>query len=168
MFNKDNFLKFLMPVLLITVAIVQIYNVYANDLTPWKGGGFGMFAFTDRMEHRKVEIDLYYSGEKFKVDFRNLTPNSRERNFIHTMPTSERVKKLHTKDSSKCFKLHDEHTMEVQLTSEECEPQYSEGTILKDLKEAAFKPDSAVVNVNRIKFDTNSGRVTHERIIRKD
>lgn len=168
MIKNEDFHKFLIPVLLSIVACVQIYNAYTNNLTPWKGGGFGMFASIDRMEYRPVTIDIYKSGKKYKADFRNLVSSSRERNFIHTMPTSVRVKKLHTKASSKCFKLHDEHTMEVQLTSEECEPQYSEGTILKDLKEAAFKPDSAVVNVNRIKFDTNSGRVTHERIIRKD
>lgn len=165
---KDKFLKFLIPVLLTVVALMQIYNVNANNLTPWKGGGFGMFASIDRMERRPVEIDIYYSGNKFKADFRNLTSRNRERNFIHTMPTSERVKKLQIKASSQCYKLIDENTKEVQVILEECDYQNSEELFLKDLKESPFKPDSVVIKVNRLKFDTNSGMVTHEEIIRND
>jgi hypothetical protein len=35
------------PALLLLVATHHVYQVQANGLTPWKGGGFGMFATLD-------------------------------------------------------------------------------------------------------------------------
>lgn len=46
------------PALLVVVALVQAALVHTADLTPWKGGGFGMFAAVDRSEHRAVRVYL--------------------------------------------------------------------------------------------------------------
>lgn len=43
-------------VLLAAVALHQIYLVRTADLTPWKGGGFGMFASTDGLPQRTVLV----------------------------------------------------------------------------------------------------------------
>jgi hypothetical protein len=43
-------------VLLVLVAIVQIGLARSSALTPWKGGGFGMFASLDHGAFRTVEI----------------------------------------------------------------------------------------------------------------
>lgn len=40
--------------LLIGVALAQIYLALADDLLAWKGGGFGMFARLDGVEFREV------------------------------------------------------------------------------------------------------------------
>jgi len=48
--------RFVPVVLLIAVAIGQIVLVRAFDLTPWKGGGFGMFATLDHAAFRRVDI----------------------------------------------------------------------------------------------------------------
>ena len=42
--------------LLLTVAIAQVVLVKVADLSPWKGGGFGMFATTDGTAFRYVRL----------------------------------------------------------------------------------------------------------------
>jgi hypothetical protein len=45
------------PALLLTVvAICQIVLARTVDLTPWKGGGFGMFATLDHNAYRRLEV----------------------------------------------------------------------------------------------------------------
>lgn len=39
--------RWLAPCLLLAVVVQHLYLVYARDLTPWIGGGFGMYAVTD-------------------------------------------------------------------------------------------------------------------------
>jgi hypothetical protein len=43
-------------VLLVAVAVTQIVLVRVADLSPWKGGGFGMFATTDGTSFRFVRL----------------------------------------------------------------------------------------------------------------
>lgn len=45
-------------VVLCAVGFVQIALVYCCDLTPWKGGGFGMFSTVDSLDARYVKIYL--------------------------------------------------------------------------------------------------------------
>jgi hypothetical protein len=47
---------FLPPVLLVLVAIHQIYLTRSQLLSPWKGGGFGMFSSTELGAARYVRI----------------------------------------------------------------------------------------------------------------
>jgi hypothetical protein len=42
--------------LLAVVAICQIVLSKAADLTPWKGGGFGMFATLDHNAYRRLDV----------------------------------------------------------------------------------------------------------------
>ena len=44
------------PLLLFVVAVIQIALARTADLTPWKGGGFGMFATLDHGAYRGVDI----------------------------------------------------------------------------------------------------------------
>jgi hypothetical protein len=48
--------RLLPPLLLVVVAVVQIVLAQTGDLTPWKGGGFGMFATLDHGAYRNVDI----------------------------------------------------------------------------------------------------------------
>lgn len=43
-------------VLLCTIAVVQIVLVKTADLSPWKGGGFGMFSSLDGSAFRRARI----------------------------------------------------------------------------------------------------------------
>ena len=42
--------------LLAVVAVVQIGLARTADLTPWKGGGFGMFATLDHNAYRRLDV----------------------------------------------------------------------------------------------------------------
>ena len=44
------------------VVAVQIYQQAHFQLTPWKGGGMGMFASLDSPAHREVSIELQLPG----------------------------------------------------------------------------------------------------------
>jgi len=47
---------FVAPVLLVAVALCQIALVTTGGLTPWKGGGFGMFSTLDHGAYRGVDV----------------------------------------------------------------------------------------------------------------
>ncbi|HSR69624.1 MAG TPA: hypothetical protein VLU25_16960 [Acidobacteriota bacterium] len=54
----------LVPFLLILVALLQIYRAHALQQSPWRGGGFGMFASIDAPSNRFVRCYLLTaSGE---------------------------------------------------------------------------------------------------------
>ena len=44
------------------VVASQIYHQMRSQLTPWKGGGMGMFASLDSPAHREVSIELQLPG----------------------------------------------------------------------------------------------------------
>lgn len=54
----DRALAFVAPVLLCIVAARQIVLVHTERLTPWKGGGFGMFATVESGATRVVRVRL--------------------------------------------------------------------------------------------------------------
>jgi hypothetical protein len=52
----------LAPALLAVVALVQIVTAHRRGLTPWKGGGFGMFSTVDMSPRRSLRIVLRDRG----------------------------------------------------------------------------------------------------------
>lgn len=70
--------SFGIPLLLVLVAVRQIALSQKYSLSPWKGGGFGMFSSLDRAETRLVRCDLVIDSSR--------TP-------IH-LPRSERIQRL--------------------------------------------------------------------------
>lgn len=46
------------PAVLAAVALTQVVLTQTRDLTPWKGGGFGMFSSVDLESHRAVRAYL--------------------------------------------------------------------------------------------------------------
>jgi hypothetical protein len=45
-------------VLLVAIAVTQMRLTAATPLTPWKGGGFGMFSTNDHAGHRALRITV--------------------------------------------------------------------------------------------------------------
>jgi hypothetical protein len=73
-----HFLEYWLPsLILVGVAIVQIYLAHTVNLTPWKGGGFGMFAAIDSPSMRVIAVEaLTEEGEVINLDlFRTLSPS---------------------------------------------------------------------------------------------
>lgn len=54
--SRDNPLRFLALYLLLAVAAVQIPMAKLWILTPWRGGGFGMFSTLDSSSYRPVRV----------------------------------------------------------------------------------------------------------------
>ena len=55
---KKFYLAFLPVTLLVIVALNQIHLAHTVHLSPWKGGGFGMFSSTDGGPNRHLRIFL--------------------------------------------------------------------------------------------------------------
>ncbi len=80
------FERWLAPGLLISVALVQITLSHTKDLTPWKGGGFGMFASTDSLSMRVVSCEAEtLAGETILVDALDAVGSDR-RDMMRSMP----------------------------------------------------------------------------------
>jgi hypothetical protein len=54
--GKAKLITAIPAILLLVVASVQIYLVHSRQLTPWKGGGFGMFSTTDGNMFRSLRV----------------------------------------------------------------------------------------------------------------
>ncbi|ELS04771.1 hypothetical protein Xen7305DRAFT_00045070 [Xenococcus sp. PCC 7305] len=64
--------KWLVALILIGVALLQIYLAANFNLTPWKGGGFGMFAAIDSSAMRIIQAEgLDQEGEILTLDLVN-------------------------------------------------------------------------------------------------
>ena len=57
-------LKILPVVLLFVVGVHQIWLSHASPLSPWLGGGFGMFSATDALSNR--HLHAYLVGPEFR------------------------------------------------------------------------------------------------------
>lgn len=58
MFHDKRWVGLLAPAMLITVAAGQLYAATQHTLSPWKGGGFGMFSTVDSPGNRFVRCVL--------------------------------------------------------------------------------------------------------------
>lgn len=81
------------PALLALTALVQIGLALAGPLTPWKGGGFGLFSSVDRLENRiLLAWEVTATGER-PLDPR---PGGLEREMAAalSLPTASRLQRL--------------------------------------------------------------------------
>ena len=71
--RRDRVLALLVPAMLVAVATSQVVIASTTDLTPWRGGGFGMFSTTDNHDQRFLRITAVTdSGDSVPVDAREL------------------------------------------------------------------------------------------------
>lgn len=84
----------LLPVIaLIVVALLQITFAHTLDLTPWKGGGFGMFASGDGFSNRPLRILAI--GKNGKVRRLRVPPMlAGYRRSLVAMPTEGRLRRF--------------------------------------------------------------------------
>ncbi len=64
---------------LAAIALHQIALAGLRDLSPWKGGGFGMFASADRARARRVLLWREDAGERRPTGVRSELENARQR-----------------------------------------------------------------------------------------
>lgn len=104
MILKQFLLKFFktgaIPLLLTTVALRQIILVHTAGLSPWHGGGFGMFASIDRDERRVVTTQLMdcnqiwdFSLLDMVADFPDVV-SDHTYTHVSTFPTESELRRL--------------------------------------------------------------------------
>jgi hypothetical protein len=88
------FVGYLPPMLLTAVALQQIVLSRRFDMSPWKGGGFGMFASVDAPTQRFMRSYLVVDGRDIPVTLpdRDLLGDSVTRAI--TLPTAGRLEGL--------------------------------------------------------------------------
>lgn len=55
--NSQTLERWLVPVILVVVGFIQLYLSHTAGLSPWKGGGFGMFAAIDSPSMRVLSAE---------------------------------------------------------------------------------------------------------------
>lgn len=68
--------RWLAPGMLVGIALVQFGQAQFGTLSPWKGGGFGMFSSVDSIRTRVIGCEaVTTAGEKIRIDtFAGLSP----------------------------------------------------------------------------------------------
>ena len=85
------------PLLLLAVAGRQIILVHTVGLSPWHGGGFGMFASIDRDERRLIKLDaIACQGQQISQVLTSETTGLTDSAWTHltTMPKASRLSAL--------------------------------------------------------------------------
>jgi len=59
--------EFILIVIVLAVIGVQIYHSQVNNLSQWKGGGFGMYADPHPLTHRTVWLEGIQNGRDRKI-----------------------------------------------------------------------------------------------------
>ena len=74
--QRDRVLLWVAPLILTMVAVTQVLVATISDLTPWRGGGFGMFSTLDSPNQRFLRVAATTSTEgEVLVDLRELFPD---------------------------------------------------------------------------------------------
>ena len=55
---RHPILYYAAPAILVLIAVLQLYRAHTQHLTPWKGGGFGMFSTADAQGNRILRTYL--------------------------------------------------------------------------------------------------------------
>ncbi|MEM7065679.1 MAG: hypothetical protein AAF572_21270 [Cyanobacteria bacterium P01_B01_bin.77] len=104
MILKRSLLKFIktggIPLLLTTIALRQIALVHIAGLSPWHGGGYGMFASIDRDERRVITTQLLGCEQTEEIDLQKIVADTpgvlRRDTYIHvsTFPTEAQLRRV--------------------------------------------------------------------------
>lgn len=90
--RRDLLLSVVAPLLLVCVALLQVYRVNTLDQSSWSGAGFGMFATIDNETYRLIRgYVVEPAGEQRVVLPGELTRQAFE---VRVVPTDSRVRAL--------------------------------------------------------------------------
>lgn len=140
---KEAFLKYSVPAVLIGIALNQIVLAKTQDLTSWKGGGFGMFASVDSPSTRIIRGYFVIDEVEYLVKVKTLLEDALEferKIFINTqaLPRETDLAKLGEVIQGAAWAIGDDNTITFAHWRP-IEADLSEGPlVLRDITE----PDS--------------------------
>ena len=82
-------IRYLPVILLVVLALSQIYLVRTVSLSPWAGGGFGMFSTPDAPRSRTVRAYVLTPGVRREVEIPDYLSNAALR--AAALPTDSRL-----------------------------------------------------------------------------
>ncbi len=89
---RERLAALVAPALLVVVACAQIGLAFGAGLSPWKGGGFGMFASTDHSGFRLLRAAALDASGEHPIPFPpHLAP---DRRLARELPTAGRLRAL--------------------------------------------------------------------------
>ena len=75
--------RWLVPTILLLIALLQLYLAQTANLSPWKGGGFGMFAAVDAPSMRVLAAEgLDQDGQLIRLDALDTLDGSTHRRIL--------------------------------------------------------------------------------------
>lgn len=79
--------------LLVSVALTQCYFARCHGLTPWKGGGFGMFSTVDAGPHRRLVVRFVADGieSEVKLRYSGVADLQDEATQVRNLPSANRL-----------------------------------------------------------------------------
>ena len=86
-----------LPVLIILIAAIQIYNTETTELSRWKGGGFGMYTTINEASHVIVVNDEVLSNvdmSKARMNFIYKPNKKTAKDYLKHLDKTMEVKKL--------------------------------------------------------------------------
>jgi hypothetical protein len=88
--SRQNILLCVVPVIALTVFIHQLYHVAVFNLSPWKGGGMGMFSSIAAPGNRVIKAYFLVHAVRLPIAI----PDSKEATAFRTEPTERNREKL--------------------------------------------------------------------------
>jgi hypothetical protein len=84
--------ELLPPILLVVVAFAQIGLAYTQHLSPWSGGGFGMFSTQDAAGNRHLHVFALHPGVRRELEL----PEAHGEEILRAraLPTAARLRAL--------------------------------------------------------------------------
>ena len=144
--------RWAVPLLLIGIALRQIVLVYTVGLTPWKGGGFGMFSSVDKARSRLIVVrGITSTGQSIKIELNSanhIFSNSKLK-FLKTIPQTELLQEL-------AYKL-----LDAQLRPTKKEGVYRLAK-KKSLSSQVVYLQQVKVQVWNFQFDPQTHRIWYE------
>jgi len=113
------------PALLIAVALVHAYQVHRHDLSPWRGGGFGMFSTVDIPNARFLR--LYLTTEEGEVPAPLPPTLSISILEVQTLPTEEGLRRLAARLAAATWAVPELPRVELERAAEAAETALEAG-----------------------------------------
>jgi hypothetical protein len=129
-----RFVIYFPVLLLVTIASIQINLVYSSNLSPWSGGGFGMFSTTDAGGSRHLHAYSVTSGIRRELDSDPKLKKDLE--VLLTLPTDYNILKFSDQLANINIPDEGQKTLNIQIWKKSFNPETLEpSTFLLKYKE---------------------------------
>jgi len=170
-----HFLKFTPVILLLLIACSQLITVFKSNLSPWKGGGFGMFSSVDRPSSRIFQSYFITESDTISIDLPNSEKFTRLKTISYTMPSNKSVDKLAEQILSHTWYCVDKEAInetewrfcfydkDVEQIKSEFGKNSEQVKLLKRIN-----PKKLVISVWNTNYDNNTNKIHKNLLKRRD